>query len=116
MTGYLFRLYEHYINLTDVPYQFCSVYYLEEKNLARCLERFDDYCRKNMPEVERYAVYIQNVLLVFFPNFETSYVQLDSFFKSLDFPGQTVIRGIQPHEIHGLENTAHRADQKAETV
>ena len=60
------------------------------ENLARCLERFDDYCRKNMPEVERYAVYIQNVLLVFFPNFETSYVQLDSFFKSLDFPGQTV--------------------------
>ena len=43
-----------------------------------------------MPEVERYAVYIQNVLLVFFPNFETSYAQLDSFFKGLDFPGQTV--------------------------
>ena len=90
VTDTFFDLYEHYINLTDVPYQFCSVYYLEEKNLARCLERFDDYCRKNMPEVERYAVYIQNVLLVFFPNFETSYVQLDSFFKSLDFPGQTV--------------------------
>ena len=90
VTDTFFDLYEHYINLTDVPYQFCSVYYLEEKNLAGCLEQFDDYCRENMPEVERYAVYIQNVLLVFFTNFETSYAQLDSFFKGLDFPGQTV--------------------------
>lgn len=90
VTDTFFDLYEHYINLTDVPYQFCSVYYLEEKNLAGCLEQFDDYCRENMPEVERYAVYIQNVLLVFFPNFETSYAQLDSFFKGLAFPGQTV--------------------------
>ena len=60
----------------------------KRKNLARCLERFDDYCRKNMPEVERYAVYIQNVLLVFFPNFETSYVQLDSFSSLWTFPAR----------------------------
>ena len=47
VTDTFLDLYEHYINLTDVPYQFCSVYYLEEKNLAGCLEQFDDYCRED---------------------------------------------------------------------
>lgn len=86
----LFEPYEHYIDLTNIPYQFCCVYYLEEDNLQECLGLFHDFCLENMPEIEIYNIYVKNVLIFFFPAFDTSYTKLDIFFQSLTFPRQTV--------------------------
>lgn len=85
-----FELYEHYIDMTTVPYHLCHIYYLEKENLPSCLDQFTRYCRQNLPDTEVHTIYIHNILLVFFPSYGTSYTQLDSFFEHLDFPRQTV--------------------------
>lgn len=51
-----FESYEHYLDLTNVPYQFCCVYYLEEKNLDLCLK----VCR-----IQRFTSYISKIFFCF---------------------------------------------------
>ena len=85
-----FEPYEHYLDLTNVAYQFCCVYYLEEKNMDLCLRQFRFFCEESMPETEIYLIYIKNILLFFFTNGEASYEKLDACFQSMIFPDQTV--------------------------
>lgn len=85
-----FESYEHYLNLTDMPYQFCCVYYLEEKNLSHCLELFQDFWKSYMQDTEVYLIYIKNILLFFFPDVTTELKALDHFFEKMHFPAQTV--------------------------
>lgn len=90
VTDTFFESYEHYLTLTDMPYQFCCVYYLEEKNLEQCLESFRIFWKNHMPDTQLYAIYIRNILLFFFPDTEADYENLDMFFRTLSFPTQTV--------------------------
>ena len=85
-----FESYEHYLDLTNVPCQFCCIYYLEEKNLHQCLERFQDFRQIHMPDTEVFIIYIKNILLFFFSNTESSYESLDIYFQSMVFSDQTV--------------------------
>lgn len=90
LSNALFEPYEHYIDLTNVPCQFCCVYYLEENNLQKCLDLFHDFCLEYMPDIEMYTIYVKNILIFFFPAYYASYTRLDRFFQTLSFPQQTV--------------------------
>lgn len=85
-----FEPYEHYLDLTNISYQFCCIYYLEEKYLDICLKQFQAFLQENMQDTEIYLIYIKNILLFFFTNGEDSYDMLDTFFHSLVFPAQMV--------------------------
>lgn len=85
-----FEPYEHYMNLTNIPYEFCCIYYLEEKNLQNCLFLFQDYCKQHMPEIEVYTIYVRNTLILFFPAFTSDCSDLDRFFQTMSFRDQTV--------------------------
>ena len=107
-----FESYEHYLDLTNVPYQFCCVYYLEEKNLDLCLKEFHTFRQESMPDTEVYLIYIKNILLFFFTNGESSYEELDAYFQSVSFPGETVSVDYQRQKYPDLEISADYADQK----
>lgn len=98
-----FEPYEHYLDLTNVPYQFCCVYYLEEKNLDQCLERFHSFHQENMPDTEIYLIYIKNILLFFFISGDASHEKLDAYFQSVSFPGQTVSIDYQRRKYPNLK-------------
>ena len=99
-----FESYEHYLDLTNVPYQFCCVYYLEEKNLDLCLKEFHTFRQESMPDTEVYLIYIKNILLFFFTNGESSYEELDAYFQSVSFPGETVSVDYQRQKYPDLKS------------
>ncbi|MGN1141404.1 MAG: response regulator [Oliverpabstia sp.] len=84
-----FEPYEHYINLSDTPYQMCTLYFLEKSNLTYALTAIDSYFSDQMPGLYLHKIYINNILLVFFPNYDSEYREVDNFLKSLSFPKQT---------------------------
>ena len=84
-----FEPYEHYINLSDTPYQMCTLYFLEKSNLSQALTAIDSYFSRLMPGLYLHKIYINNILLLFFPNFDSEYREVDNFFKSLAFTKQT---------------------------
>lgn len=90
VTPSLFSSYEQYINLYDIPYQLCYIYYLEKKNLPFCLDTISTYLNKQAPELKIYKIYVSNILLLFFPNFMSDYEPMDNFLKNLSFQEQTV--------------------------
>lgn len=85
-----FEFYEHYMNLTSLPYQFCCVYYLEEQNLSACLTAFDQFQKRFMPDTMIHRIYIQNILIFFFADFDFHYELLEQFFLMLSLPEQSV--------------------------
>lgn len=99
-----FEPYEHYLDLTNEAYQFCCVYYLEEKNLDLFLKQFQAFRQENMPDTEVYLIYIKNILLFFFANGEGSYDRLDSFFQTVAFPAQTVSIDYQRKKYPNLKS------------
>lgn len=84
-----FDPYEHYINLTDTPYQMCTLYYLEKSNLAQALSTIDSYFSKQAPGLYIHKIYMKNILVLLFPNCDSEYQEIDSFFRSLSFADQT---------------------------
>lgn len=84
-----FLSYEHYINLVNTPYQFCCLYYLEQKNLENCLATITSYFSRHTPKLKVYQIYICNILILFFPNYGSDYQGMDEFLESLSFPGQS---------------------------
>lgn len=89
ITPSFFEPYEHYINLSDTPYQMCALYYLEKSNLTQALSAIDFYFSRQAPGLYIHKIYIKNILLLFFPNCDSEYQEIDSFFRSLTFSEQT---------------------------
>lgn len=89
ITPAFFDPYEHYINLSDTPYQMCTVYYLEKFNLEQALSTIDSYFSRQAPGLYIHKIYMKNILLLFFPNCDSEYHNIDTFFKGLSFPNQT---------------------------
>ena len=84
-----FHPYNNYLSLHDTPYQLYTLYYLEKNNLEACLNTINEYFTSNIPGLTVYNIYTSNVLLTFFPDFQTEYSQLNKFFESLFFPSQS---------------------------
>lgn len=84
-----FEPYEHYINLSDTPYQMHMVYYLEETNLEQALFSINSYCSRFAPGLYIHKIYIKNILLLFFPGYDSGYDEMDVYLDSLSFPHQT---------------------------
>ena len=81
--------YEHYITLSDTPYQMCTIYYLEKANLEQALSTIDTYFSKQAPGLYIHKIYINNILVFFFPNCDSDYHEIDIFFRSMSFVNQT---------------------------
>lgn len=90
LTPSFFTAYEQYLNLYDVPFQLCYLYYLEKENLSTGLSVIEAYFKKWAPDLKVYKIYVSNILLLFFPNYDSDFGQLDSFLKNLSFEKQTV--------------------------
>lgn len=84
-----FEPYEHYINLSDIPFQMCILYYLEKSNLDQALTAIDTYFSQQASRIYIHKIYMNNILLLFFPNFDSDYHRIDVFFRSLSFHAQT---------------------------
>lgn len=67
----------------------CTLYFLEKSNLSQALTAIDSYFSRLMPGLYLHKIYINNILLLFFPNFDSEYREVDNFFKSLAFTKQT---------------------------
>lgn len=89
ITPSFFDPYEHYINLTDTPYQMCALYYLEKSNLTQALSAIDSYFSQQAPGLYIHKIYMKNILVLLFPNCDSEYQEIDSFFRSLSFADQT---------------------------
>lgn len=88
ITDSFFEPYEHYMSLSDTPYQLCFLYYLEKEYLSSALAMIDSYFSAKAPGLYIHKIYMNYILLLFFPNFDSDYRQIDQFFKGLSFPGQ----------------------------
>lgn len=88
MTDSFFEPYEHYLSLTETPFQMCMLYYLEQDNLPLALENINTFFSLKAPGLYVHKVYMNNILLLFFPNFNYDYREIDNFFKGLSFPHQ----------------------------
>lgn len=86
-----FDSYEQYIDLTESPCQYCCIYYLEKKNLEQCLATMNAYFEQHAPALTMYRIYISNILIFFFPNYEFDYSDMDRFLRSLSFREQTTM-------------------------
>lgn len=84
-----FHSYSNYLNLTNTPYQLYRLYYLEKKNLESCLHAIREYFSSNIPGLAAYKIYVSNTLLIFFPDYEVEYKQLDHFLENLSLPLQS---------------------------
>lgn len=84
-----FLFYSHYLNLTDIPYQYCCFYYLLEQNLGVLTSQISNYFANIMPQHKIYPIYVRNTLIVFFPNFDSDYSKMDHHFETLSVPVQT---------------------------
>lgn len=84
-----FSTYNHYLSFTNLPYHYCCFYYLEEKNFEDAISQIISYFTDPICQHKIYPVYIPNVLLIFFPNFDSNHSEMDSFFEALSFPGQS---------------------------
>ena len=78
--------------------------WLEEKNLDLCLKEFHTFRQESMPDTEVYLIYIKNILLFFFTNGESSYEELDAYFQSVSFPGETVSVDYQRQKYPDLKS------------
>lgn len=78
-----FEPFEQYISLYDVPYQLCYVYYLEEKDLEVYLNSIDSFFYKQAPQLQLNKIYVTNVLLLFFPLYDSGWEEGDKFFSHL---------------------------------
>ena len=83
-----FNPYEHYINLDNTPYQLCYIYFLEQKNLNTCISTIYTFFSLHVPNLKIYPIYVNNILLLFFPNHTSDLKSMDLFLESLSFPGQ----------------------------
>ncbi|MGL5434579.1 MAG: response regulator transcription factor [Lachnospiraceae bacterium] len=84
-----FSAYHHYFSLTDMPFHYCCFYYLEESNVDDAIAQIRIFLATTIPMSRIHMVYVRNVLLLFFPNYNLNYQQMDNFFKTLSFPEQT---------------------------
>lgn len=85
-----FDSYEKYLDLTDTPYQYCCIYYLERENLKKCLAIISEYFKAHAPQLVFYRIYISNIFVLFFPNYSFDYQEMDRFLRALSFSGQSV--------------------------
>ncbi|MBE7721168.1 MAG: response regulator [Lacrimispora celerecrescens] len=86
-----FDSYEQYLDLTESPCQYCCIYYLEKKNLEQCLATMNAYFEQHAPALTMYKIYISNILIFFFPNYEFDYSDMDCFLRTLSFREQTTM-------------------------
>lgn len=85
-----FDSYEKYLSFSDMPYQYCCIYFLEKLHLDACLLKVNAYFETYAPRVFVYKIYISNILVLFFPNFSPDYKAMDYFLKTLSFPDEKV--------------------------
>ncbi len=78
-----FESFEQYINLYDNPYELYYIYFLEEKELNGYLEKINTYFHKNAPQLPLHKIYVTNVLLLFFPVYDSNNHEQREFFQQL---------------------------------
>lgn len=84
-----FESYNHYTALSQTSYQLCTLYFLEQKNLQDGIWQIEQYFSRMYPNMILYQIYVNNVLLLFFPGIRSGLHQLDHFLGNLSFPVQT---------------------------
>ena len=99
----LYEHYEHYLNLTEEAYQLCFLYYLEEKNLSQALSLIETFAAKRMSGVRIQKIYMQNILLLFFPAHEQECQDIDRFLSAMHFPQQEVSIEYHREEFANLK-------------
>lgn len=82
------KSYEKYLDFTETPYQLCRIFYLEKQHLNDALHTIGTYFEKQAPNLTIYKIYTSNILLLFFPNFNSNYKNMDVFLSSMAFPNQ----------------------------
>lgn len=84
-----FESYSHYTTLFWGPYSLCSIYFLEKKNLQQAISLISGYFSKRYPQTHLFQIYVENVLLLFFPCLSSGHREIDSFLGSLSFASET---------------------------
>jgi len=82
--------YECFLDFKNTDYELCYLHFLEENNLADCLEKIYQQARVMAPNIPIYCIYIKNTLIIFFMSYELSYENWDTFMKKLHITSQSV--------------------------
>lgn len=85
-----FDTYNNHLDLYDIPFRLFTFYYLEKKNLDEHLMVLNEYFSSTNPGLIVYKIYILNVLIIFFPDYQTDYNQLYDFLNNLSVPTQSI--------------------------
>lgn len=84
-----FEAYNHYTTLAQRSFWLCSLYFLEEKNLKETASRIQRHFSAACRNLYYFQIYVDNVLLLFFPDSSYDLEEMDRFLGELTFPGQS---------------------------
>lgn len=85
----LVKTYERFIDFTSANYELCYIHFLEEPQLAVCLEDLNAYFKEHL-QLDTNYIYVKNTLILFFESISDAYDGLDTFMKSMTFANQNV--------------------------
>lgn len=80
--------YEGYLDFSQVPYELCYLYFLEEPFVEPCMNQIQNYVLNLEADLFLTFLYVKNTLIFLFRTGACDYSVLDSFLQTLAFPGQ----------------------------
>lgn len=84
-----FDAYNHYTTLAQRSFWLCSLYFLEEKNLKETVDRIHRHFSTVYRNLYYFQIYVNNVLLLFFPDSTYDLEEMDQFLGELTFSNQS---------------------------
>ena len=84
-----FDAYSHYTTLSQRSFWLCSLYFLEEKNLKEAVRKIYSHFSANYRNLYYFEIYVNNVLLLFFPDSAYDLEEMDQFLGGLTFASQS---------------------------
>lgn len=84
-----FEAYNHYTTLAQRSFWLCSLYFLEEKNLKETVRRIHRHFSVSYQNLYYFQIYVNNILLLFFPDSTYNLEEMDLFLGELSFSNQS---------------------------
>lgn len=86
----IYSPYKKYLDFDNIPYELCSLYFLDPDSLKETLDNIYRFREKYASGLPFYAVYVKQCLLIFFQSYHISYENLDTYLTGLQPSSQKI--------------------------